>query len=139
MWHKLPCAFSAEHFISNCLVCQSYIADGKCKKNAEGKVVLPSGQYCPHSIPWQSIKDQINEWHKRNPTSKLDSKILATFTSSLMMYEISPIVKINSSDFAAAKIWSQLLQPMSLQWINVLLLWSRGYLLSEAPRRTLME
>jgi hypothetical protein len=39
------------HFVSDCLVCQSYIADGKCKKNAKGKVVLLSGQYCPRSMP----------------------------------------------------------------------------------------
>jgi hypothetical protein len=39
------------HFVSDCLVCQSYITDGKCKKNTEGKVVLLSSQYCPHSMP----------------------------------------------------------------------------------------
>jgi hypothetical protein len=94
------------HFVSDCLLCQSYITNGKCKKNAEGKVVLLSGQYCPCSIPGRFIKDRINEWHKRNPTSKLDSKISASSTSSLMMYEILPIEKTNSSDFAAANMVS---------------------------------
>ena len=55
------------HFISDCLVCQSYINDGKCKKNAEGKVVLPNGQYTPRNIPGRSIKDRIDEWIRRNP------------------------------------------------------------------------
>jgi hypothetical protein len=35
------------HFISDCLTCQAYINEGKCKRNAEGKVVLPNGQYTP--------------------------------------------------------------------------------------------
>jgi hypothetical protein len=92
------------HFVSDCLVCQSYIADGKYIKNAEGKVVLPSGQYCPHSIPGQFIKDQIDEWHKRNPILNSDSKILASSTVSLMIYEMLPISTINSSDFATANM-----------------------------------
>src|SRR5277367_5901529 len=38
----LVCIFCglAGHFISDCMVCQSYINEGKCKKNTEGKVVL---------------------------------------------------------------------------------------------------
>jgi hypothetical protein len=49
----LHCIFcrTAGHFIGDCLVCQSYIANGKCKKNTEGRVVLLSGQYCPCSMP----------------------------------------------------------------------------------------
>ncbi|KAF8227111.1 hypothetical protein L208DRAFT_1298440, partial [Tricholoma matsutake] len=43
------------HFISDCLVCQSYINEGKCKKNTEGKIVLPNGQFTPRSIPTPSI------------------------------------------------------------------------------------
>jgi hypothetical protein len=55
------------HFISECLTCQDYIAKGKCKKNAEGKVVLPNGQFTPRTIPGRFIKDRIDEWHRRNP------------------------------------------------------------------------
>ncbi|KAF8237281.1 hypothetical protein L208DRAFT_1517771, partial [Tricholoma matsutake] len=69
------------HFISNCLVCQSYINKGKCKKNTEGKIVLPNGQFTPRSIPSHFIKDRIDEWTQRNPPSNL--------TPSLM-YNIAP-------------------------------------------------
>jgi hypothetical protein len=55
------------HFISKCLTCQDYIAKGKCKKNADGKVVLPNGQFTPRNIPGQFIKERINEWHRCNP------------------------------------------------------------------------
>jgi hypothetical protein len=62
----LLCIFcrTTGYFIGACLVCQSYIADGKCKKNAEGKVVLLSGQYCPGSMLGWFIKERIDEWHK---------------------------------------------------------------------------
>jgi hypothetical protein len=55
------------HFIAQCLICADYITNEKCKRNPEGKIVLPNGQYTLHSIPSQFIKDHINEWHKRNP------------------------------------------------------------------------
>jgi hypothetical protein len=58
MQHKLSFAFSAEHQgILSVIVLYINPAYGKCKKDAEGKVVLLSGQYCPRSIPGQFIKD----------------------------------------------------------------------------------
>ncbi|KAF8219341.1 hypothetical protein L208DRAFT_1341241 [Tricholoma matsutake] len=69
------------HFISDCLICQSYINEGKCKKNTEGKIVLPNGQFTPQSIPGHFIKDRIDEWTRQNPPSNL--------TPSLM-YNIAP-------------------------------------------------
>jgi hypothetical protein len=47
------------------------------------KIVLPNGQFTPRSIPGRYIKERIDEWHKRNPS---------TSTSSSLMYEISPIL-----------------------------------------------
>jgi hypothetical protein len=80
----LSCAFCGQsgHFIANCLVCVDYITNEKCKRNPEGKIVLPNGQYTPRSIPGRYIKDRIDEWHKRNPS---------TSTSSSLMYEINPV------------------------------------------------
>jgi hypothetical protein len=45
------------HFIAQCLVCANYITNKKCKRNPEGKIVLPNGQFTPCSIPSQFIKD----------------------------------------------------------------------------------
>jgi hypothetical protein len=80
----LSCAFCGHtgHFIAQCLVCADYITDEKCKRNREGKIVLPNGQYTPQSIPGRYIKDRIDEWHKRNPVKS---------TSSSLMYEINPV------------------------------------------------
>ncbi|KAF8238031.1 hypothetical protein L208DRAFT_1244346 [Tricholoma matsutake] len=70
------------HFISDCLVCQSYINEGKCKKNTEGKIVLPNGQFTPQNIPGHFIKDRIDKWTRQNPPSNV--------TPSLM-YDIAPL------------------------------------------------
>jgi hypothetical protein len=80
---NLICIFCglSGHFISDCLVCQAYINDGKCKKNPEGKVVLPNGQFTPRNIPGRCIKDRIDEWLRRNPDT--------TITPALM-YGIAP-------------------------------------------------
>jgi hypothetical protein len=80
---NLICIFCglSGHFISDCLVCQAYINDRKCKKNPEGKVVLPNGQFTPRNIPGHCIKDWIDEWLRRNPD---------TMITPVLMYGITP-------------------------------------------------
>jgi hypothetical protein len=88
MLDPLSCAFCGQsgHFIAQCLVCADYITNEKCKRNPEGKIVLPNGQYTPCSIPGQFIKDHIDEWHKRNPVKSI---------SSSLMYEINPVATLS--------------------------------------------
>jgi hypothetical protein len=45
----LSCAFCGQcgHFIAQCLICADYITNKKCKRNPEGKIILPNGQYTP--------------------------------------------------------------------------------------------
>jgi hypothetical protein len=89
----LSCAFCGQtgHFITQCLVCADYITNEKCKRNPEGKIVLPNGQYTPPSIPGRYIKDCIDKWHKRNPVKS---------TSSSLMYEINPVVTSSQTSVA---------------------------------------
>jgi hypothetical protein len=86
----LSCAFCGQfgHFIAQCLVCVDYITNEKCKRNPEGNIVLPNGQFTPRSIPSQFIKDWIDEWHKHNPIKS---------TSSSLMYEINPVVVLSQT------------------------------------------
>ena len=58
---------STDHFIRNCTEVLEYINAGKCKRNTEGKVILPSGAYVPRDITGQWLRDRIDEWHRRNP------------------------------------------------------------------------
>jgi hypothetical protein len=91
------CAFCGQsgHFIAQCLVCTDYITNEKCKRNREGKIVLPNGRYTPHSIPGRFIKDRIDEWHKRNPVKS---------TSSSLMYEINPVATLSQTSVATNMI-----------------------------------
>jgi hypothetical protein len=98
MLDPLTCAFCSQtgHFITQCLVCADYITNKKCKRNPEGKIVLPNGQYTPRSIPGRFIKDRIDKWHKRNPVKS---------TSSSLMYEINPVATLSQT--SVSQTWCQ--------------------------------
>ncbi|EED82938.1 predicted protein [Postia placenta Mad-698-R] len=55
--------------VGTCEFAEIDIRDGKCKRNTEGKIVLPNGSFCPRTIPGLTIWDRIYEWHRRNPTA----------------------------------------------------------------------
>ena len=55
------------HFIRECEVVAEYNRTGKCKRNHEGKVVLPSGAMVPRNVPGNWLRDCVDEWHRRNP------------------------------------------------------------------------
>ena len=55
------------HFMRECVTAIEYIEAGKCKKNIEGKITLPSGAFIPRDIPGPYFKDRLDEWHRRNP------------------------------------------------------------------------
>jgi hypothetical protein len=78
------------HFVSECPICDTYIKEGKCRRNVENKVVLPGGSYCPRHIPGVWLKDRINEWHKRNPGQFAIGQ-LSSNTNASLMYTMSPI------------------------------------------------
>ncbi|KAF8232922.1 hypothetical protein L208DRAFT_1269648, partial [Tricholoma matsutake] len=85
------------HFIPDCMVCQSYLNEGKCKQNAEGKIVLPNGQFTPRSIPGRFIKEHIDEWWKHNP----DATPAAT-----LLFSIAPSAPSTSTSSTSAAITS---------------------------------
>ncbi|KAG6871231.1 hypothetical protein C0995_007024 [Termitomyces sp. Mi166 len=50
-----------------CLELENYIRAGKCRKNRDNKVVLPSGGYIPQYPKKLYYKDRLEEWHRLNP------------------------------------------------------------------------
>jgi hypothetical protein len=56
-----------DHLGRNCMVAADYITQGKCRRNTEGLIVLPTGAFIPRDIPGRYFKDRIDEWHIRNP------------------------------------------------------------------------
>ncbi|KAG6810593.1 hypothetical protein H0H93_014860 [Arthromyces matolae] len=60
------------HIVANggCEICEKDIAEGKCKRNHENKVVLPTGAWIPRhrdDDPNLNLKDRVERWHIRNP------------------------------------------------------------------------
>ena len=69
------------HFIDNCPVVDEFITAGKCKRNQEGKVVLPSGSFVPREITGSKLMDRINEYHRRNPNQLAAVALIHTIAS----------------------------------------------------------
>ena len=71
-----------EHFIRDCKLVDEYIVAGKCKRNIEGKVVLPSGSFVPREITGSLLKDRVDEWHRRNPNQLAAGALLHVIAPS---------------------------------------------------------
>ncbi|KAJ6530500.1 hypothetical protein DFH09DRAFT_1093550 [Mycena vulgaris] len=55
------------HFISMCPHVQVDIDAGKCRRDADGKVVLPTGAFVPRRVNGVNLRARIDEWHRQNP------------------------------------------------------------------------
>jgi hypothetical protein len=66
----MNCHFCGDlgHLGCNCGVVADYITQGKCKHNGERLIVFPLGAFIPHDILGRWFKDQLDEWHSRNPS-----------------------------------------------------------------------
>lgn len=69
------------HYIKDCPTVNEYITAGKCKRNGEGKVVLPSGSYVPRDIPGTLLHERIDEWHRRFPNQLATAAMVHTIVT----------------------------------------------------------
>jgi hypothetical protein len=58
-----------DHFHKECALLQEHIDKGICKKNDEGKVVLPNGSYVARAVAGNNMAERILTWHRENGTS----------------------------------------------------------------------
>jgi hypothetical protein len=57
----LICLFcGGPHPVRNCTCVDEHIKAGKCKRNVEGKIVLPTGAFVPRDIPGTHLRDRID-------------------------------------------------------------------------------
>jgi hypothetical protein len=94
-----------DHFIRECNVVNEDIQMGKCRRNHEGKVVLPGGGFVPRDIPGRYIKDRIEEWHRRNPNQLAQGQLLYNVMSNDISDDrsTSPKVDIHPMTIATRK------------------------------------
>ena len=85
------CNFCAgPHFIRDCVEVETYIKEGKCKRNTERKIVLPTGAYVPREIPGNLLKERIEEWHRRYPNQLATVSLLHTIGQNKVQVQIKP-------------------------------------------------
>jgi len=75
--------------ISTCPHVVTYIADGKVKRNSDGKVVLPNGTFVPRTISGRWLRERVDEWHRQNPDQRAKVTVLAGGKSQQLMLEVS--------------------------------------------------
>ncbi|KAJ7444701.1 hypothetical protein FB451DRAFT_1056159 [Mycena latifolia] len=63
------CGYCSEldHFINACQHVLEEIKAGLCRRNADGRVVLPNGAFIPRAIAGNNLRARFQEWHKQNP------------------------------------------------------------------------
>ncbi|KZT18957.1 hypothetical protein NEOLEDRAFT_1183813, partial [Neolentinus lepideus HHB14362 ss-1] len=61
---KLNCS------IGRCPSVEEDIRLGLCRRNQEGKVVLPAGAMVPRYIIGATMRERIQEWHRQNPNQR---------------------------------------------------------------------
>ena len=73
-----------QHYIRECQIVEEYIRQGKCRRNQDGKVVLPSGIFVPREIPGTLLAERIDEWHKRFPNQLAAASLLHTVAREVL-------------------------------------------------------
>ncbi|KAI0708432.1 hypothetical protein C8Q76DRAFT_584536, partial [Earliella scabrosa] len=54
-------------YIRSCPAVAADITAGRCARNADGQVILPSGRFVPRSLPGRTMRERVLEWRRRNP------------------------------------------------------------------------
>ena len=97
-----------ESFIRDCAAVEEYIRLGRCRRNFEGKVVLPSGAFVPHDIQGQYLRDRIDEWHRQHPNQLASGQLFnavisAPFeTAKISEIKTAPAYQLTARDRIAA-------------------------------------
>ena len=91
-----------ELYIKDCELVTEYIQAGKCKRNQDNKVVLPSGAFVPREIPGTLLRERVNDWHRRNPKQLAAATMLHTIDMRIIKgepnKEVHPTFTLSTND-----------------------------------------
>ena len=88
---KLECNYCGEeHFVHDCPHVAHDIATGKCKRNQDGKVMLPSGAYVPRDITSKCLHDCIKKWHRKYFNQLGAATLIHTIDKHIIKEQKSP-------------------------------------------------
>ncbi|KAJ7108921.1 hypothetical protein C8R43DRAFT_1139850 [Mycena crocata] len=55
------------HYINRCPHVQTDVDSGKIRKDADGKIVLPTGSFVPRRMNGVNLRARVDDWHRQNP------------------------------------------------------------------------
>jgi hypothetical protein len=58
---------ASEHLMRNCPVAEQYVRDGKCSRNADNRIVLPTGEEIPRGLRGRWFKERLDTYHELFP------------------------------------------------------------------------
>ncbi|KAF7305719.1 hypothetical protein HMN09_00725200 [Mycena chlorophos] len=72
------CGFckSTTHLFGACDQIDPAIRDGLCKRNNNGKLVLPNGSFVPREIEGDCLLARFRKWHELNPGNKVTAQLI---------------------------------------------------------------
>jgi hypothetical protein len=74
------------HFLRECPKIEEYIRAGKCKKNAENRIVLPAGNYIPRYITGATFIERIDKWHAQQQPAPVQANMFTRDPAPHMFY-----------------------------------------------------
>jgi hypothetical protein len=100
---------STEHMMRNCPTLEQYIRDGKCMRNAQGRVALPDGQDIPKGVRGRWIKDRLDYYEDLfgRPT-QLNTMFEVANDIEIMQYELGRSEDDSNEDAQIAVLQAQL-------------------------------
>ncbi|KAF7800245.1 hypothetical protein EIP86_011492 [Pleurotus ostreatoroseus] len=79
------------HTIPTCPGVDEDIQKGLCRRNAEGKVVTPSGSWVPRSLPGNNMRERLQAWHQANPNNLAQGSL--TYSGNLLLLTTEPVIE----------------------------------------------
>ncbi|KAJ7077381.1 hypothetical protein B0H15DRAFT_955076 [Mycena belliarum] len=89
------CGYCSEldHFINQCPHVLVDVQAGKCRRNVENRVVLPSGAFVPRTITGKDLRSRIEEWHRQNPGQLAAAQLLVEVAATPPTPPAAPAVR----------------------------------------------
>ena len=72
------------HFGRDCSTVKEFIKAGKCRRNHEGKVVLPSGAFVSCDTLGCYLCQRIDKWHRQNPNQLAAATLIHTISQHIL-------------------------------------------------------
>jgi len=112
-----------DHYVRDCPVVQQYIAQGKIRRNIDGKLVLPDNRgFLPRNLPGGNMRERLDHWWRTEGARGRNSNVVsANFLEGpeecIMAIDVVPRGELtdDESNDVDAQIQAHLQQVLQLQ------------------------